>query len=183
MRLWVDMKVAMRYPIKTIVQLHAREASAAQQLRSNAFCLGKPVHNLIPQKLQRFGRAVSNLLLLTFLVILIGPLSAVAQKVVLDGTHVRVEANVVDGQLDERFLAKGESGWPEIAVSHGATRGATSILGAGGAVQKGFSSTLSKTSSSLVEEFKGEDYTLRRTTSLYGDGPWVKVTSQLVLLC
>ena len=150
------------------------------KLREGAFCSGKPMHNLIPRKFPRACRAVPNLLLLTFLVILIGPLSAVAQRVVLDGTQVRVEANLVDGQLNERFLAKGESGWTEIAVSHGATRGATSLLGAGDAVQKASSSTLSKTSAGLLEEFQGDGYTLRRTVSPYGDGPWVKVTSQLV---
>ena len=149
------------------------------KLREDAFCC-KPRHNLIPRELLRACRGVPNLLLLTFLVILAGPLSAVAQKVVLDGTQVRVEADLADGQLNERFLAKGKSGWTEIAVSHGASRGATSILGAGNAVQRGSSSTLSKTLAGLVEEYQGDYYTLRRTVSHYGDGPWVKVTSQLV---
>ena len=145
----------------------------------DGFCIGELMHNLIPWKLLRACGAGPTLSLFTFLVIFTEPLSAVAQMVVLDGAQVRIEADVVGGQLNERFLAKGESGWTEIARSHGATQGATSILGAGEAFQRGFSSTLSRTPTSLAEEFQGDNYALRRTLSLYGDGPWVKVTTQL----
>lgn len=158
---------------------HSPGGRKCTKLRKDEFCLGMPMYNLIPQKLVRTCRVVPTLSLLMFLVIFSGPPSAVAQRVVLDGAQVRVEADVFDGQLNERFLAKGGSGWTEIARSHGATRGATSILGAGEAMQRDFSSTLSRTSTSLVEEFRDDSYALRRTVSLYGDGPWVKVTTQL----
>jgi hypothetical protein len=105
---------------------------------------------------------------------------AAGQTLDLEGNQVRVEASLVDGQLNERFLAKGESGWTQIAVSHGVTQGAMSVWGSADVAQTVIASTLSKTSGRLVEEFRASDYTVRRTVSLYGDGPWIEITSQLI---
>lgn len=123
---------------------------------------------------------VWNILFATFLAILHGTMYAAGQTLVLEGSQVRVEVGVVNGQLNERFLAKRESGWTRIAVSHGVTQGATSILGPWNVVQKGLSPALSKTGGRLTEEFRTNDYLVRRTVSLYGDGPWVEITSQLI---
>jgi hypothetical protein len=142
--------------------------------------LVEALDNLIPKKSQKVYLKVWNILFVSVLAIVVGPMYAVSQTFDLEGTHVRVEVILVNGQLHERFLSKGESGWIEIAVSDGLTQGATSIRGPGYVIQKGLSSTVSKTAAGLIEEFQANNYTVRRIISLHGDGPWVEITSQLI---
>jgi hypothetical protein len=115
-----------------------------------------------------------------FLLLIPDPLYAIQQTFDLQSSQVRVEVTLTNGRLDERFLAKGESGWTEIAVSHGMTNGATSVLGTGRVVEKGLSARVDKTAAGLVEEFQVNGGTVRRTVNLFGDGPWIEVTSRLI---
>jgi len=119
-------------------------------------------------------------LCISLFVALTAPLAALGQTFSLEGSQVRVEARLVGGQLSERYLAKQGSGWTEVAVSRGMSQGAMSILGPGSAVQKGFTSAASQTADGIVEEFRADQYAVRRTVSLYGDGPWIKISSRLI---
>jgi hypothetical protein len=142
--------------------------------------LSEALDKLIPKKPEKICGKVWSILFALVLVVFAGPMYATGQTFDLECPQVRVEVILANGQLHERFLAKGESGWIEIAVGHGLTLGATSIRGPGYVVQTGHSSTVSKTAARLVEEFQGNNYTVRRTISLQGDGPWIEITSQLI---
>jgi len=154
-------------------------ADGSAVLGNYAFSSEETPHSLISKKSQSGCATVWSFLFVAFLAIFAGPTYGVGQTLDLEGNQVRVEVNLVNGQMNERFLAKGESGWTEIAISHGVTQGAMSILGSGDTVQRGLSSTVSKTADRLVEEFRANDYLVRRTVRLYG-GPWIEITSQLI---
>ncbi len=111
------------------------------------------------------------------LIFAIPALFAQAQnRAVLTGSAIRVEAVVAGGKLQERFFARQGAGWVEVAVSSGRSLGALSIEGASAPRTD---IVLSAGRDALVENLKIGDLGIRRTLSLIGDGPWLKVTSRL----
>ncbi len=110
------------------------------------------------------------------------PVPATAKTLVLTGKQARVEISMVGRQVSERYLARADGNWVEIATSHGATLGAITLQGGGLAVRGGISPTLTQTVDALTEERRADDHVIRRIVSLYGDGPWLKVTDRITLL-
>ena len=98
----------------------------------------------------------------------------------LTSATVRVEAAVAQGKLHERFYVKHESRWAEIASSDGLTQGPLSIKGPGGEVLVGKVQNLARDGDRLVEDLRGDGWTVRRTMQAVGDAGWIRVTSRLV---
>jgi hypothetical protein len=124
---------------------------------------------------------------LTFAVALLvsaGPCLAAAATdgrapVVLRGQGVRVEVTRTEGRLRERFLARGEEGWVEVATAGDGGTSAVSIVGAGGAAVPARVASVAVVNGSLVEELVTDAGRVARRLSIVGDGPWVRVVTRL----
>lgn len=106
-------------------------------------------------------------------------LSAAAWALVLDGSSARVETKIVNGALEERYLARGIDGkWSEVARSFGRTAGAVTVEGPGGVWRVSSAPSVAIAGGALVEKFAANGHTIRRTVSVLGDG-WLQVVTRL----
>jgi hypothetical protein len=113
------------------------------------------------------------------LVLALGSVSAIAAPVSLLGTGIRVDVYAVQGGVSEQFWARRGSTWILIAKSDGKTAGPSSVGGFSG-VQRSKSPALAvKEGNAIIETFRGDGWTVKRTIRIEGDQGWLRVTSVL----
>jgi hypothetical protein len=95
--------------------------------------------------------------------------------------RVRVDAQVIDGRLRERYLARRDGDWIRIAeTGEGCRLGATCVTDANGADETGRLARLWTSGPELVEEFAIDGMRVVRKVSVdAGGGPWVHVETRL----
>ncbi len=110
-----------------------------------------------------------------------------ATKAVLSGDKVRVEADLADGRLRERYWAKtDEDTWVEVATSDGVSGGPICLYGVQGSPQgtspqevQVTATEVSVSAQEMTEILSAGPYHLVRKISLEGSGPWLRVTTRL----
>jgi len=104
--------------------------------------------------------------------------SAGEQQVALEGTSVRVEARVIAGRIEERYLARGRGVWIEVARSAGRSMGPVSIEGPGGEPVSASAAAVVISDGELRETFDAGGNHISRTVALF-EKTWLKVTTRL----
>ena len=100
--------------------------------------------------------------------------------VVLGNEHIRVEAYITDGQLHERYLARGEGQWIPIATdAEDGTAGPIAVIEADQNVMPGKALRATTDGNELVEEFSVGEQQVVRKVRLCSQGQWVHVTTRL----
>jgi hypothetical protein len=110
-----------------------------------------------------------------------------ATKAVLSGNKVRVETDLADGRLRERYLAKTDDGaWVEVATSDGVSGGPICLYGVRSDPQGNIPQEIRVTATEvraseneMTETFSAGPYRIVRKISPEGDGPWLRVTTRL----
>ena len=121
-----------------------------------------------------------------------------ATRAVLNTNKVRVEADLADGRLRERYLAKtDDDAWVEVATSADVGDGPICLYGSGppvGATHASGSQTrpfafgvpspvrameVSASASEMTETFSAGLGRIVRKISCEGNGPWLRVTTRL----
>jgi len=132
--------------------------------------------------------AVTHVLVLSLMAIQTGnAVGGNATKAVLNGHRICVEADLADGRLRERYLAKtDEDTWVEVATSAGVSGGPICLQGVqGSSGSKGpqeiptTATEVSASASEMTEVFSAGPYRIVRKISLDGSGPWLRVTTRL----
>jgi len=108
-------------------------------------------------------------------------------QAVLSGTMVRVEADLAEGRLRERYLAKTDDDtWVEVATSEGVSGGPVCLYGvqssSPGNVPQEIPVTATQVSASpneMTETFSSGPHRIVRRISLDNSGPWLHVTTRL----
>ncbi|MCX5644691.1 MAG: hypothetical protein NTZ17_08390 [Phycisphaerae bacterium] len=114
-------------------------------------------------------------------------LGGTATKAVLSGDKVRVEADLADGRLRERYLAKtDDDAWVEVATSDGISGGPICLHGAQGSPQGTIPQEVQVTTTEvqasgkeMTEVLSAGPYRIVRKISPEGSGPWLRVTTRL----
>jgi len=114
-------------------------------------------------------------------------LGQTATKAVLSGSKVRVEADLVDGGLRERYLAKtDDETWVEVATSDGVSGGPICLYGVQSSPQGNMpqevritATSVSASATEMTETFSSGPYRIVRRISLDGSGPWLRVMTRL----
>jgi hypothetical protein len=114
-------------------------------------------------------------------------LGGTATKAVLSGNKVRVEADLADGRLRERYLAKtDDDAWVEVATSAGASGGPICLYGVQNSPQGNIPQEIQVTATEvrasaneMTEILSAGPYRIVRTISPEGSGPWLRVTTRL----
>ena len=101
------------------------------------------------------------------------------KPIVLRGKGVSVEAQVVNGRLQERYLARSGHDWVEIATADGGkTTGPISLMDAAGAPISGTGVNISVTRNALVENLLVGSRRITRKVTIAGDGSWFHVSTE-----
>src|ERR1039457_6092742 len=100
--------------------------------------------------------------------------------VVVGGDLVRVEAQVREGRLVERYLARRDGEWILVAAGEeGGTMGPTAAISADHEVEAGALARIGKDGADLVEEFTAGGLRVLRGGAVDGGGAGVHVTTRL----
>jgi hypothetical protein len=100
--------------------------------------------------------------------------------VVVGSDLVRVEAQVLEGRLVERYLGRRDGEWVQVAAGEeGGTIGPTAVILASHGVEAGTLARIGTDGPDLVEEFTAGGLRVLRKVAVDGGGPWVRVTTQL----
>jgi hypothetical protein len=98
--------------------------------------------------------------------------------VVLDAGQVRVEARLVDGHLEERYLARAGARWIAIAEGSGESAGAVSVRDGRGGILGGAVRNITIEQGALVEKLAFGEYAITRRIEPAGIS-WIHVTTRL----
>ncbi len=97
----------------------------------------------------------------------------------LRGEKVAVEAELKDGRLIERYLAKSGGTWVEIATSgKGRTAGPISLVAADGTPLEAEVNGISVAGDTLTEVFSAAGHRIVRKLTIVGDGSWIRVVTR-----
>ena len=107
----------------------------------------------------------------------VGILSA-APPVSLTSAGIRVDVSIVQNEVIEQFWVKRNSAWVLIAKSEGKTTGPLSVKEFSG-IQKSQTQTVVKEGDVIVETFRGDGWSVKRSIRPEGNRGWLKVTSVL----
>ena len=100
--------------------------------------------------------------------------------IVLANERIRVEAWNTEGRLHERYLARGDGAWVEVAAdADGGTAGASAVIAADLGTVPGTLLGIASDGGDLVEEFAAGGQHVTRRVRLCGEGPWAQVTTRL----
>jgi hypothetical protein len=110
-----------------------------------------------------------------------------ATKAVLSGNKVRVEAELADGRLRERYLARANDGaWVEVATSDGVNGGPICLYRVRNGPQDNTpqeipvtATGVSASATEMTETLLAGPCRIARRVSFDGDGPWLRVTTRL----
>jgi len=132
--------------------------------------------------------SVIHMLVLSLVAIQTGnAVGGTATKAVLSGNRVRVEADLADGRLRERYLARtDDDAWVEVATSDGVSGGPICLYGVQSSLQGNVPQEIQVTvmevaasANEMTETFSAGPYRIMRKVSLQGSGPWLRVTTRL----
>jgi hypothetical protein len=98
---------------------------------------------------------------------------------VLSGARVRVEARVVQGLVEERYLARSGRDWVLLATAAGDSAGALSIHGSGGEVVPVLMREIVSDRTGLTERFEAGGQMVTRTIALDAEEAWLHVTTRV----
>jgi hypothetical protein len=107
------------------------------------------------------------------------PSSADNATVVLSGEKIRVEAVTTAGKLSERYLARADGQWVEVASSEGQSVGPVGFRTSVETATPGTAQKVTVVGDTLTEEFEIGGNKIERKVTLTKDGPWVRVTTRL----
>ncbi len=96
--------------------------------------------------------------------------------VVLSGAGVRLEARVVNGRLEERYLARSRTGWTLVAQAAGESMGALELRGPGAEIVPGAAESVSLEGGRLVERITAGGLRLTRIVALDARENWLRVS-------
>jgi hypothetical protein len=100
--------------------------------------------------------------------------------VIVSSAFVRVEARILEGRLSERYMARRDQEWIQVAAGgEGGTVGATAVSASDHSVLPGEVTRIGTEGRELVEEFMSDGFRVLRRVAPDGDGPWIHVTTQL----
>ena len=99
--------------------------------------------------------------------------------VVVSSAQVRVEAQVREGRLIERYMARRGGEWIQVAASEDGATGATALVPAGQCVAAGKVERIGADGPGLAEEISVDGMRVRRRVSLDDNGPWIHVSTRL----
>jgi hypothetical protein len=100
--------------------------------------------------------------------------------VVVESDLIRVEAELREGRLVERYLARRDGRWIEVAAGEdGGTAGPTAVISADHGIDAGALARIGRDGPALVEEFTSGGLRVLRKVAIDGGGPWIRVTTQL----
>ncbi|MFA5263474.1 MAG: hypothetical protein WC378_06575, partial [Opitutaceae bacterium] len=103
-----------------------------------------------------------------------------SSPIILSNERVRVEAWIADGQLHERYLARSEGQWMQIATAaDGGATGPSAVIGEDQAIVPGNVLKIASDGKELVEEFAVGGHQVIRNVRLCSQGPWLYVTTRL----
>lgn len=105
--------------------------------------------------------------------------AGVEAPAVLMNKQVRVEAQIVAGQLSERYLARSGDAWIPVATDS-ASAGPVELAGAEGPVPVRAVKVAAE-GGALVEELVDGDARVVRTLQFVPGGPWIHITTRLAL--
>lgn len=111
----------------------------------------------------------------------IGPAIAASASdapVVLSNQLLRVEAQIVDGVLHERYLARREGEWVEVAISD-QDAGPVRLVDAAGTTIPLRAARIAVDDEVLTEELVAGGARVVRTVRLASAGPWLHITTRL----
>ena len=98
----------------------------------------------------------------------------------LRGERVMVTAEVIEGRLRERYLAKRNGAWVEVATAdNDRTFGPVSMVSTEKTPLAGSVVRVALSDGALVEEFAVGEHRVLRKLSLVGEGPWIRVVTRL----
>jgi hypothetical protein len=119
-------------------------------------------------------RTLSGLTLLAGLALL----SPAATPISLTSGGIRVDVNTAQNGITEQFWVKRGAAWVLVAKSAGRTAGPSSVAEFTG-IQKNQEQTAGKEGDAIVETFKGDGWSVKRTIRADGNRGWLRVTSLL----
>ena len=110
-----------------------------------------------------------------------------AKDVSLNGTdpilfkkgNISIELHVNKGVLEERYLARQDNDWIEIATSCGESIGSISLRDSANQILPGSVREIRQYEASITEELAIGNYRVTRELMVIDDGPWLRVTTQL----
>ena len=98
----------------------------------------------------------------------------------LRGERVMVTAEVIEGRLRERYLAKRNGAWVEVATAdNDRTFGPVLMVSTEKTPLSGSVVRVALSDGALVEEFAVGEHRVLRNLSLVGEGPWIRVVTRL----
>ena len=99
---------------------------------------------------------------------------------ILSNSQVRVIAEVNEGRLRERYLAIRDGQWIEVAATDPRqSLGPVHLVAAGNAPLPTLVRQVTLADGAVVEELSAGSHSLRRRLTLMGDGPWIRVVTQV----
>ncbi len=132
--------------------------------------------------------ALAHVLVLSLLALSTGHAGGgTVTKAVLQGGQVRVEADLVEGRLQEHYLAKrNDDAWVQVATSDGVSGGPICFYGVQNSPQGNrpqeilvTATEVSVSAREMIEVFSAGPCRIVRKISLDGSGPWLRVTTRL----
>jgi hypothetical protein len=103
-----------------------------------------------------------------------------ATRAVLSAGKVRVEADLVDGRLRERYLARADDDtWVEVATSADVVGGPICLYGSGPQAIKVTPMEVSASANEMTETLSSGLCRIVRKISCEGNGPWLRVVTRL----
>jgi hypothetical protein len=103
-----------------------------------------------------------------------------ATRAVLSANKVRLEADLAEGRLRERYLAKTDDGaWVEVATSAGVGGGPICLYGSGPQEIHVMATEVSASANQMTETFSAGPCRMVRKISCEGNSPWLRVTTRL----
>lgn len=103
---------------------------------------------------------------------------SLAAPAILQNDRIRVEAAVENQALRERYLARADGGWVEVATAMGTPPlGASSLVGTTGSWTVA-NAQVSIGDNALLEELVVGEHRLRRRLTLLDRGPWIHVVTR-----
>jgi hypothetical protein len=86
---------------------------------------------------------------------------------------------VNNGILEERYLARQDNDWIEIAASNGDSIGTVSMRDSSDQILAGNVIEIRQDEASITEELAIGNYRITRELEIIDDGPWLRVTTRL----
>ncbi|MFI5381994.1 MAG: hypothetical protein ACHRHE_22085 [Tepidisphaerales bacterium] len=131
--------------------------------------------------MNRFHPNFAMQVALIIVLVIAGSMTAPAgaqEAVVLQDRRIRVQAQLSEGVLREKYLALRGGQWIEVASADGQSAGAVSLVARDGKAMTAESRAVRLQDGELVEEWAAGPHRITRRVRLT-DGPWVRVSTRI----